>query len=237
MIDRAVGIIGGIGPMSTVYFYKLVLSMTDAEKDQDHVNMIILNHASIPDRTAYICSKSDDSPLPFLIKDLEKIGASFIVIPCNTAHYFFDEVQKSVSIPVLNIVEEAVGEAKKRFADIKKLGVLATDGTVLSGTYELACSNQGIQCVLPDKEYQKKTMHLIYDVVKAGKYIDRTLLVEVIEHMRKKGCSCIVLGCTELSVAKEECGINDSDVLDSLCVLAKRTVEESGKKLKKQIKR
>lgn len=237
MIDRAVGVIGGIGPMSTAYFYELVLSLTDASCDQEHVNMIILNHASIPDRTSFICGKSDNSPLPYLIKDagnLEKIGAEFIVIPCNTAHYFFDEVAKSVKVPVLNIVTEAVSFAKKRFPDIKRLGILATDGTILSKTYELACAREGIECVIPDAEYQAMTMSLIYDTVKAGKKVNKDEFNKILEHMRSRECSCIVLGCTELSVAKNECGISSPDVLDSLEVLAIRTVEESGKKLKSQ---
>ena len=237
MLDNAVGIIGGVGPMATVYFYELVLSMTQAERDQDHVNMVILNHASIPDRTAYICGRSADSPLPYMVadaKNLEDIGAQFIVIPCNTAHYFFDEVAASVSIPVLNIVKETVAEAKRRVPGLDRLGILATDGTIITKTYELAARELGIQCVTPDDEVQKGVMSLIYDDVKAGKRADEKKLRGFIEHLRLKGCRCIVLGCTELSVAKKECGIEDGDVLDSLEVLALRTIERCGRKIRSE---
>lgn len=234
-MENAVGIIGGIGPMSTVYFYELVLSMTDASCDQDHVNMIILNHASIPDRTAFICGKSDASPLPCFVQDakgLEEQGARFIVIPCNTAHYFYDEVAHSVSVPVVNIVTETVARAAKLFPGLGRLGVLATDGTLHCGTYELACKAQGIECVTPDEDCQKQVMSLIYDTVKAGKAVDRKLVDAIIDHMLGKGCECIVLGCTELSLAKKYCGITDRRVLDSLDVLARCTVERAGKKLR-----
>ncbi len=237
MLDNAVGIIGGVGPMATVYFCELVLSMTEAHTDQQHANMIVLNHASIPDRTAFICGKSDASPLPYMTADaksLQAAGAQFIVIPCNTAHFFFDEISKSVDIPVLNIVRETVKEAKHRFPQLRKLGILATDGTIGTGTYELACEDLGIECVVPDSAVQSEVMSLIYNDIKAGKRADEAKLREIIDHLRLKGCSCIVLGCTELSVAKKDCALTDDDVLDSLQVLALRTIEKCGRKIRSE---
>ena len=235
MIDNAVGIIGGLGPMATVYFYELVLSLTEAKRDQDHVNMVILNHASIPDRTAYICGRSADSPLPYMIADAKRLqtaGANFIVIPCNTAHYFFDEIENSVSIPVLNIVTETVGAAKRRYKNIRRVGVLATDGTVQTRTYELACEKAGLECVVPDEDVQAELMDFIYGDIKAGKPVDKNKLEGFFEHLRSKGCGCIILGCTELSVAKRDCRVTDRDVLDSLEVLALRTIEQCGKHIR-----
>lgn len=237
MMEHAVGVIGGIGPLATAYYYELVLSKTLAEKDQDHVNMILFNHASIPDRTAYICGKSPTSPAPVMIEDaklLEQCGAEFLVIPCNTAHYFYHEIAESIKIPVLNMVEETVRAAKRRFPQIQKLGLLATDGTVNANTYASACAAIGVECVTPDPDFQKKTMSLIYDTVKAGKKTDPAALTELLEHMRDKGCTCTVLGCTELSVAQKETQIYAADILDSLDVLAERTVALSGKKLKEE---
>ena len=97
MIEKAVGIIGGIGPMSTVYFMEMIINMTDAAKDQEHINMVVLNHATIPDRTSYILGESSQNPLAVMVEDAKKLqqaGADFIVIPCNTAHYFFEEIKK-----------------------------------------------------------------------------------------------------------------------------------------------
>ncbi|MCR5484588.1 MAG: amino acid racemase [Clostridiales bacterium] len=234
-MDNAVGVLGGLGPMATIYFCELVLSMTRAERDQDHVNMIILNHAAIPDRTAYILKESGESPLPFMIDDalrLETAGAKFIVIPCNTAHYFIDEVKKNVSVPVLDIVRETVKEAKRRFPGMKRLGVLATDGTIITNTYKRACEEEGVEYAVPDESVQKEVMSLIYDKIKAGEKPEARELERLIDHMREKGCRCTVLGCTELSVAKRDCGISDGDVVDSLEVLAMRTIERAGKEIR-----
>lgn len=236
-MKNAAGVIGGIGPMSTVYFYEMVTEMTEAATDQDHVNMIIFNHASIPDRTAFICGRSDESPLPDFTEDakqLEEMGARFIVIPCNTAHYFYEGVARQVSIPVLNIVEEAVKFAGSEIPGLRKLGILATDGTIGAGVYENVCLRNGIECAVPDPDYQKRVMSLIYDVVKAGRQADADELNALINHLLDKGCDCVVLGCTELSLAGKQCGITDRRVLDSLKVLAMRTVTESGKKLRKE---
>ncbi len=237
MIENAAGIIGGIGSMSSAYFYERVIDMTDAAIDSEHINMIILNHATIPDRTAFICGSSDCSPLPVLIDDarmLENAGAKFVAVICNTAHFFYEEIAQSVDIPVLNMVTAAVEEAARRFKGIRKLGLLATDGTVAGGVYARACEEHSIECVVPDAEVQKQTMSLIYDTVKAGKTAPPEALKGIIEHLRAKGCECVLLACTELSLAKKQGDINDNDVLDALEVLAKRTIECSGKKLKQE---
>ena len=91
MKEKTLGVLGGVGPLATVYFAKLLVEMTKADCDQSHISSVILNHASIPDRTEYILDNSKPNPLPVMIEDakkLEKMGVDFIVIPCNTAHYF-----------------------------------------------------------------------------------------------------------------------------------------------------
>lgn len=109
------GILGGLGPMASAYFYELITAHTKAERDQDHIDIILSSRSSTPDRTAFITGESDDSPLPFMVQDakrLEAYGADAIVIPCNTAHYFIDEVRKSVSVPVPSIIEETAAHLK-----------------------------------------------------------------------------------------------------------------------------
>lgn len=237
MIEKAVGIIGGIGPMSTVYFMEMIINMTDATKDQEHINMVVLNHATIPDRTSYILGKSSENPLAVMVEDAKKLqqaGADFIVIPCNTAHYFFEEIKKSISIPMINIVEETVQYACRTIPDLKKLGVLATTGTVQSSTYQIACEKQGIECVVPDVTGQEMVMKIIYEQVKAGKEIDIALFYHLVETLKEKGCQAVVLGCTELSVVKRDFHIKRTDIIDSLEVLAMKTIITCGKKLKRE---
>ena len=126
---KLLGIIGGLGPMSSAYFYELVTEHTEAYSDQDHIDIILSSHATTPDRTDYILSRSDKSPLPAMVEDarsLEIYGASAIVIPCNTAHYFIDEVRRSVSVPMPSIITETVLHIKK--CGFKCAAILATEG-------------------------------------------------------------------------------------------------------------
>lgn len=235
MIEQAVGIIGGVGPLATVYFMDMIIAMTDAQKDQDHINMIVLNHATIPDRTDYILGKSKENPLAIMVddaKNLQRSGAQFVVIPCNTAHYFFDEIKKSISIPMLNIVDETVEYAIRNVSGLTKLGVLATNGVVESKTYQMACEKRGIECVSPDKAGQESVMKIIYDQVKAGKGVDIAAFYHLTEMLKEKGCQAIVLGCTELSVVRKDFNIRQPEIIDSLEVLARRTILTCGKQLK-----
>ena len=99
MAEKTLGILGGIGPLATVYFMDLIVKMTDAVKDQDHISMIVLNHAAIPDRTEFILDNSKPNPLPVMIDDAKKLqaaGADYVVMPCNTAHYFYEQIQASI---------------------------------------------------------------------------------------------------------------------------------------------
>lgn len=240
---NAVGVLGGVGPLATVYFMDMVINMTDAERDQEHINMLVSNHSTIPDRTEFITGVSSVSPLEDMVEDakmLEEAGCGFIVIPCNTAHYFFEDIEKSVNIPVLNIIKETIAYAVERGDSddlprkVKKLGILATEGTVSSGTYSFYGNPMGVECEVPDREYQKKVNHIIYDRVKAGLPVGIQDMAEVVEHMREKGCDAVIMGCTELSVIYKDLDMEKTypDVVDSLSVLARQTVVKSGKKIR-----
>ena len=151
MNKKNVGVLGGLGKKEKVYFYEMVVKMTDAKTDQEHVDMVIANRATTPDRTAYIVGDSKENPAIALVDDakkLEKYGAEFLVIVCNTAHYFYDEVQDSVSIPVINIIEETVKHAKKK--NHKKLGILATTGNIQTNLYQDMRKKYGIEYVVLD---------------------------------------------------------------------------------------
>lgn len=233
-MEKALGIIGGVGPMSTVYFMEMIIGMTKAVRDQDHINMLVFNHATIPDRTDFILGRSDENPLPVMISDaqkLERAGADFLVIPCNTAHYFFHQIKESVSIPMLNIVEETVAYAKETIPDLKQIGVLATSGTVQSHTYQIACESCGLSCLTPDDAGQETVMRIIYDQVKAGQPVDIAAFYHLVESLKEQGCQAVVLGCTELSIVKRDFNIRQPEIIDSLAVLARKTVLTCGKKL------
>lgn len=231
-MKQAVGVIGGVGPMATVYYMQRVIEMTKAGCDQEHINMLVFNDCDIPDRTAFITEKSPDNPLPVMVEDakrLEAAGCEFVVIPCNTAHYFYDELEQAVEIPVVNIVEETIRYAKARVQDLSCVGIMATTGTIVTGTYQKYAERAGLSFAVPDEDEQDLLMQIIYDGVKAGKSVPRADFDRVANHLRAKGAQCLILGCTELSVLKRDLPINDPDVLDSIDVLASETVRRSGK--------
>lgn len=231
-MKQAVGVIGGVGPMATVYYMQRVIEMTKAGCDQEHINMLVFNDCDIPDRTAFITEKSPDNPLPVMVEDakrLEAAGCEFVVIPCNTAHYFYDKLEQAVEIPVVNIVEETIRYAKARVQDLSCVGIMATTGTIVTGTYQKYAKRAGLSFAVPDEDEQDLLMQIIYDGVKAGKPVPRADFDRVANHLRAKGAQCLILGCTELSVLKRDLPINDPDVLDSIDVLASETVRRSGK--------
>lgn len=230
MAEPRVGVIGGVGPLATVLFMQRVIDLTDATADQDHLDMLVYQHASIPDRTAYLLGRSADNPLPVMVADarrLEAAGVSVIAMPCNTAHYFYDELAASVTVPVLNIVDEAVTAASAGLAGLVRLGVLATDGTLHTRTYDRLCARRGLECLTPTPSVQAEVMDLIYAGVKAGRPVDPARFEAVVDHLLRRGAQAVVLGCTELSVLARRHG-TPPNVVDSLDALARATIRHGG---------
>ena len=221
--------------MATVYFMRRVLELTAASRDQDHVDMLVWNHASIPDRTAYLLGDSDESPGPVMAEDarqLERAGARFIAVPCNTAVAFQEAIAAAVDIPVIDIVAETIAAARAAVPGLTSVGILATDGTLRAQTYHLAARAAGLTPVVPDDLVQKDVMSMIYDGVKAGMPVERERFDAAVEHLRAKGAGAVVLACTELSILRTDLAVDDPDVVDSLDALAARTVTMAGGRLR-----
>lgn len=235
MREPAAGVLGGVGPLATVYLMQRVIELTQAASDQEHVNMVVLNHAAIPDRTAFLLGRSTDDPLPVLLEDaraLSDAGVAFIVMPCNTAHHYYDALAESVDVPFVNLIGETLRRARGQVDGLRKVGVLATDGTLAVGVYAKAAAAMGLDAVAPDREAQADVMDMIYAGVKAGRPVARARLDAAIDHLRSQGAQAIVLGCTELSILARDFDLDAPDVVDSLDTLARRTVELSGKTVK-----
>ena len=160
------GVIGGMGPMATQVLYKEIIERTDVKCDQEHIDMIILSHASMPDRTAAIKSGNTHEVFANLLADakmLENNGVDAIAIPCNTSHFFWKPLQAEIEVPIINMVRCTVERIKKENPSIKKVGLLATDGTVYTGIYNKECEKLGIECVAPEEDIQKIVMDIIYN--------------------------------------------------------------------------
>ncbi|MCL2562942.1 MAG: amino acid racemase [Oscillospiraceae bacterium] len=234
-MSRTAGILGGLGPAATVYFMDMLLRMTAAKTDQEHIDMLVMSRATTPDRTAYILGQSDDNPLPVMVEDarrLEQMGADFIVIPCNTAHYFYSEVQYAVTVPVINILEVTADAVAETVSDLRKVGILATEGTISAGAYQTELAKRGLDFCIPTADDQDVITGIIYKQVKAGLSVNIEAFTAVVGRMRAAGCDAIILGCTELSLINRDHGPFGADVFDSLELLAKTTVRLSGKPLK-----
>lgn len=228
------GIIGGLGPIATAYYMELIIKMTDASCDQEHLEMIIYNSPRIPDRTAYILGQSQENPVDEMVsigRKLAEQGAGCIGIPCVTAHYFHEELSKKIPVPIIQAIYETGVEIQKY--NIKRVGIMATDGTVESRIFQRELEKLGMQAVLPDEAEQGYVMDLIYKNVKAGKAPDMEKFGRVSNHLREKGAQVIVLGCTELSLIKKEYEIGPG-FADAMEILAQRSVIRCGGKLKKE---
>ena len=228
--SRVLGILGGLGPMSSAYFYEMITAHTDAASDQDHIDIVLSSRATTPDRTEYILGRSASDPSECMVADMKKLeafGAEVIAIPCNTAHYFYDALVASVSCDVLNMVDDTVAICKKK--GVKKLGIMATEGTVGAGIYDIVCKRHGVECVAPSSDAQAAVTRIIYDQIKAGAPASIDDIEIVTRDLRARGCDIAVLGCTELSVAKKQLGLG-AWYIDALEVLAKFAREACGKR-------
>lgn len=229
---ETLGIIGGMGPMATAYLLELVIQMTNAKTDQEHLRTIVFDNPQVPDRTAYILDREKPSPLPVLedmAQTLERIGCGVLCAPCVTSHYFYPELSSSVSVPFLHMVEETARELQE--AGRKKAGILATTGTVSTGLFQRALEKFGIEWAAPSQLGQGLVMSLIYDDIKAGQPANMGKFRRVSDELFDADCDSVILGCTELSLIKRNTPLGHG-FLDALEVLAKRCVTTCGAPLK-----
>ena len=234
-MDKKIGVLGGMGPMASQLFYKMVTEMTDAERDQDHVSMILCSDASMPDRTGAILSgdfgEIHDKMLSDA-RDLERCGCQAIAITCNTAHFFGDMIAEEIHIPLIHMIRETVAAIAKE-CPCGKAAVLATDGTIQTGLYQSCMEEAGLVPYVPEEEVQTLVMYQIYDRIKKGRRCDPLLWKRIEQSVLNAGCDKAVMGCTELSVVKEACGLGGF-YIDPMRILAAKAIEFSGKKLKEE---
>lgn len=230
------GVIGGLGPLATAYFFELITIMSDVNKDQEHLEVIIHSCPSIADRTSYILHQSNDNPLPLMVEvgqGLVNQGCDLIAMPCITAHYFHQELIKVIDKPIIHLVEELAFFLKRNHC--YKVGIMATDGTIQSCLIQNELAKYDIECVVPNKEHQKDIMHIIYDNVKKGQAVDMKCFERVSCYLKEQGVEKIILGCTELSLVKRNEKLDDF-YLDALELLSAVSLEKCQMKVKEEYK-
>jgi len=227
---KIAGVLGGMGPLATIDLLNKIVKYTDAKKDHDHVHTLVDSYTDIPDRTAYILGHGEN-PEKYLIDSalkLEAMGASFIVMPCNTAHYFYEKICGVVKIPFINMIEEVA----KELNGVKKVGLLATKGTYKGHIYENTFNKYKIEVEIPPMDMQEIVTELIYTVKEGKKNIDQIPIDRVLDYFSNLGIDNIILGCTELPVAFEMLNV-EGKFLDPTKVLALSTIKLMGKTIKK----
>lgn len=219
-------ILGGMGTLATTNFLIELNSRHNPTKDQDFFNYILFNHAEIPDRTTFILDHSAPSPLPALLEDIKKINVlqpAFIVIPCNTAHYFIEELKQATTIPIINMIKETVKAIPSNFN--KKIGLAVSQGTLESQLYERELLAKGFEVILPDAALQDKINQLIYTFIKEQANINLFLYEEILEEFNSMGSEITLLGCTELSLANSHDSLKRLPVIDAEKILLDRTFQ------------
>ena len=237
MSEKIIGILGGMGPEATIDLFTKIVKGTKVKKDQDHLRILIDNNPKIPDRTLAIQGKAP-SLLPELARSakiLENAGADFIVIPCVTAHYYYDSLQKEIKILILHVVEETMKYIQKKMKGTGRIGLIATEGTIHTGLFQKAFSNNAMELILPTPEVQRKWVTEAIYGKKGIKAVgpsehSKRLIGKASESFIKQGAQAIIAGCTEVPLVLKG-GDLPIPVIDPISVLASAAVGQAqGKK-------
>ena len=217
-----VGVLGGMGPDATVDFMTKVIAATPAGSDQEHVHMIIDHNPHVPDRTRAILGDGGDpgAVLAEMATQLQRAGAEFIVMPCNTAHAFQAVIEVALDVPFISIIDETVAACEGHDA----VGLIATQGCLASGIYDTALSSAGITAVMPDDAEAQEFMRLLAEI-KQGRASPETSagMCRLTAALTDRGAQAVIAGCTEIPLVLEQ-SMLDIPLFSSTDILAEATV-------------
>ncbi len=221
---KVVGVLGGMGPDATVDFMAKVIALTPADKDQDHLHMLVDHNPTVPNRQDAILGDGEDPgpAMAAMAKRLENAGADFLVIPCNTAYVFEKSIVDVVDIPLISIIEETIAALPRK---CRKVGLLATDGCLKAGVYQTNLKAKDIEPVEPTLDDMQELMGLVY-AIKAG---DTSAAIAdtmraLAEELVSQGAEAIVAGCTEIPLVLDS-SMLEVPLISSTDVLAQKTVQ------------
>ena len=236
-MKKTIGILGGMGPEATAYFYELIVTQTRAETDQEHIKALIYSNPKIPPRTDSILKKGP-SPTPLLMEGFQRLrdsGADFVVMPCVTAHYFYPEIKDQVDIPFISLLDEAVKWAKDEVPELRRAGLVASSGTLESRLFHDAFANAGIEVLNPEEEEQNQVMDAIFGPkgIKAGftSGFPKETLVSIAKVLIARGADAIIAGCTEVPLVLKDLDI-PVPLIEPLRIAARACILEAGYELK-----
>ncbi len=197
-----IGILGGMGTQAGLDFCNKISMLNRGKTDQQYPLFILYNKSNIPKRPENI--KKYFNVLKSLLKGcrlLQKNKCKFIVMPCNTAHYWHDDLQKKIKIPLLSIPKEVYLHTKKSCKKNSKIGILCTEATLKTGIYS-KYFDKNYKLVSPRKSLQKLSVNKAIKFVKMGKIkLAEKAIKPAVNNLIKMKCKKIILGCTELPIA------------------------------------
>ena len=215
------GILGGMGPAASAEFVSRLIKQTPAAHDQQHMPFVLWNEPRIPDRSTSM-RNGDNQPLLWLlqgIQALKTVGCDHVVIPCNSAHYWYDDMAK-MGVPITHIVDSIADQLRALGLNDSTVGIMGTQGTIEYGLYQTRLTQQGWTCIVPDRAEMDFFVQPAIDFIKAGKIGEsQVLLMKTIHSLIDRGANAIVLGCTELPLAihiDQEQGVPIVNSIDSL---------------------
>ena len=221
------GVLGGMGPLATVDFMSMVIDHCPIVTEEDHVRLLVDQNPHIPNRQIVSNNKSNKigSMLADGAKKLEAAGVDFIVMPCNTAHMFSDDVKAEINIPFIDIVDETINEITEYFSDKVSIGIMATAACINAKIYQEGLSHKGKTCLLPDNHFQDECMKGIFSIKEGSNLLDPSVtLTSVANHLVDKGAELIIAGCTEIPLVLENKDL-EVPLVSSTEVLAIKTIE------------
>jgi aspartate racemase len=236
-MKKTIGILGGMGPEATAYFYGLIIKNTMAEKDQEHIPVIIYSNPEVPARTDAILEEGP-SPLPHLLEGaraLRQAGADFIAMPCVTAHYFLDEIVAGEKVSFLSLVDETVLYVQRKMPELKKVGLISSTGTLKSRLFHDAFAKEDVEVFGPQDEEQEQVTEAIFGKkgIKAAftSGRPREIIQGVAQTLINRGAEAIIAGCTEVPLVLKEEDI-EVPLIEPLQILAEACIVKAGYELR-----
>ncbi len=204
--EKIPGVLGGMGPETTIDFMSRVVRMNPAATEQDHLRLLIDHNPRIPNRHAAIAGKNSaiGPLLASMAAGLERAGADFLIMTCNTAHAFQMDIEQAVSIPFLSMIDMVLQDLNDQHAGVEKVGVMAADGCLDAQLYQRALEAVSLRSILWNHEQRQQFMHVVYRI-KSG-VLDqpvRASLLELGESLHRRGAEVLIAGCTEIPLIIE----------------------------------
>ena len=224
---KRLGIFGGMGPAASAEFVNRLVAQTPASCDQEHIPFVLWNNPQIPDRSTSL-RNNDNRPLPFLLEGIQILKAArcdLIVIPCNTAHFWYDDMIR-LKVPIVHIVDSVSDALRDNGVAAGTIGVMGTQATVELGLYQYKLNKAGWTCIVPTKEEMDTLVQPAIDLVKAGDMIkSHAMLMSVVDSLIARGATAVVLGCTEIPLAVKEDNRNTIPLVNSIDSLVKAVLK------------